>query len=97
MSAEDTEVPQLQEHAKKLTVAGRMSSCRRFLNDLNGLLNSMTFWATNDGTRSILTDNEKRKEESHLRKLLKDLEKVSGHHSVGQSDTATTLSTSAVL
>ncbi|KAI1640119.1 hypothetical protein F4809DRAFT_562582 [Biscogniauxia mediterranea] len=74
-SPEDTEVPQLQEHAKKLTEAGRASHCRQLLNDLAQLANSMKLWSANDGTMSHLTDSEKRREELHLRKLLDDLEK----------------------
>ncbi|KAI1659708.1 Dynamin family-domain-containing protein [Daldinia decipiens] len=74
MSVEDTEIPQLQLHAKKLTEEGRASNCRRFLNDLTQLINSMKLWASSDGTQSILTDVEKRREEMHLRKLLNDLE-----------------------
>lgn len=69
-------MPSLQEHAKKLTEAGRASHCRRFLNDLLQLVNSMKLWAANDNTRSTLTDLEKRREEMHLRKLLDDLERV---------------------
>ncbi|KAI0148196.1 hypothetical protein F4776DRAFT_606585 [Hypoxylon sp. NC0597] len=75
MSPEDTEIPQLQQHAKKLTEARRASNCRRFLNDLTQLTNSMKLWASSDGTQSILTDVERRREEMHLRKLLNDLEK----------------------
>ncbi|KAI0854147.1 Dynamin family-domain-containing protein [Daldinia vernicosa] len=74
MSLEDTEIPQLQLHAKKLTEEGRASNCRRFLNELTQLINSMKLWASNDGTHSTLTDVEKRREEMHLRKLLNDLE-----------------------
>lgn len=62
-SLEETEVPQLQAHAQKLTENGRAASCRRFLADLSQLLNSLSMWATNDGTRSNLTDSEKRAEE----------------------------------
>lgn len=76
MSLEDTEIPQLQLHAKKLTEEGRASNCRRFLNDLTQLINSMKLWASNDGTQSTLTDVEQRREEMHLRKLLNDLETV---------------------
>ncbi|KUI60678.1 Nuclear GTPase SLIP-GC [Cytospora mali] len=47
-SIQDTEIPQLQEHAKKLTEGGRASSSRRFLNELSQLLNSMKLWATYD-------------------------------------------------
>ncbi|KAK7739253.1 hypothetical protein SLS62_011259 [Diatrype stigma] len=75
LSVDDTEVPKLQEHTRKLTEAGRASHCRRFLNDLLQLVNSMKLWAANDSTRSTLTDLEKRREEMHLRKLLDDLEK----------------------
>ncbi|KAI0600034.1 Dynamin family-domain-containing protein [Biscogniauxia sp. FL1348] len=75
LSPEDTEVPQLQEHAKKLTEARRASHCRQLLNDLAQLANSMKLWSANDGTMSHLTDGEKRREELHLRKLLDDLEK----------------------
>ncbi|KAK3996792.1 hypothetical protein QBC44DRAFT_257761, partial [Cladorrhinum sp. PSN332] len=73
-SIEDTEIPALQAHAKKLTEAGRAASARRFLNSLIQLLNSMTMWATNDGTRSNLTDAEKRKEETRIRTRLNKTE-----------------------
>ncbi|KAM7199901.1 nuclear GTPase SLIP-GC [Naviculisporaceae sp. PSN 640] len=72
--ADDTEVPQLQAHAKKLTEAGRAANCRRFLNDLGSLLNSMTMWATDDGTRSNFSDAEKRAEEQRIRGLLVKIE-----------------------
>ncbi|KAI0103234.1 hypothetical protein GGR51DRAFT_525139 [Nemania sp. FL0031] len=74
LSVEDTEIPQLQDHAKKLTEAGRTSHCRRFLNDISQLLNSMKLWSGDDGTGSTLTDSEKRLEEQHLQKLLTHLE-----------------------
>ncbi|KAK0714662.1 hypothetical protein B0H67DRAFT_488640 [Lasiosphaeris hirsuta] len=73
-SVEDTEVPQLQAHARKLTEHGRAANCRRFLNELMQLLSSMTMWAANDGTRSGLTDGEKQEEETRLRSLLGSIE-----------------------
>lgn len=76
LSVEDTEVPKLQEHARKLTEAGRTSHCRILLNDLSQLINSMRLWSSNDGTQSTLTDGEKRREEQHLNKLLNNLEEV---------------------
>lgn len=76
-SLEETEIPQLQAHAQKLTENGRAASCRRFLADLSQLLNSLSMWATNDGTRSNLTDSEKRAEENHLRKRIDQMEQVS--------------------
>ncbi|ETS86827.1 hypothetical protein PFICI_00655 [Pestalotiopsis fici W106-1] len=72
--AKDTEIPQLQQHAKKLTEAGRASTCRRFLNDFSQLTNSLKLWASTDGTQSHLTDAEKRREDVFLRKLLQSLE-----------------------
>ncbi|KAK3324641.1 hypothetical protein B0T19DRAFT_429037 [Cercophora scortea] len=71
---EDTEVPQLQAHARKLTEAGRAANSRAFLNDLMQLLNSMKMWAANDGTRSNLSDGEKRAEDIRLRRKLHKFE-----------------------
>ncbi|KAL2258691.1 hypothetical protein VTK26DRAFT_7888 [Humicola hyalothermophila] len=73
-SVEDTEIPQLQAHAQKLTEAGRAASSRRFLNNLVQLINSMSMWASDDGTRSTLTDAEKNQEETRLRKQLIKME-----------------------
>ncbi|KAI1760686.1 hypothetical protein GGR53DRAFT_508668 [Hypoxylon sp. FL1150] len=75
MSVEDTEIPQLQQHAIRSTEAGRASHYRGFLNELVQLINSLGLWTANDGTQSTLTDVEKRREEMHLRRLLNDLEK----------------------
>jgi hypothetical protein len=75
-SKEDTEVPQLQSHARKLTEASRAANGRRFLNDLARLLNSMTMWATNDGTRLNMSNGDKRGGEIRLHKLLQGLDKV---------------------
>jgi hypothetical protein len=72
------QVPQLQAHCKKLTEAGRASSCRTFLNSLSQLLNSLTLWSSNDGLSMNLTDAEKRKEVRFLEKELQRLEFVSG-------------------
>ncbi|KAI0456489.1 hypothetical protein F5B21DRAFT_467908 [Xylaria acuta] len=74
LSMEDTEIPKLQKHTKKLTEASRMSHCRRFLNDLSQLANSMKLWSANDGNGSHLTDDQKRREEQHLKKLLDHLD-----------------------
>ncbi|GAB1316634.1 Dynamin N-terminal domain-containing protein [Madurella fahalii] len=73
-SVEDTEIPQLQAHARKLTESGRAANSRRFLNDLLQLLNSMSMWATDDGTRLNWSDAEQRSEEIRLRNQLKRLE-----------------------
>lgn len=76
MTAEDTEIPQLQEHAKKLTEASRMSNARQFLNDLGQLLNSMKLWSTGNG-KSALTDTEKAQKAKHIHGLLRQLDTVS--------------------
>ncbi|KAK2040434.1 hypothetical protein LZ31DRAFT_634095 [Colletotrichum somersetense] len=73
---EETEIPQLQQHAKKLTESGRAANCRRFLNDLRQLLNSMRMWAANDGTRAQMTDRDKWNDETRLRAQLSSLEKA---------------------
>ncbi|WYZ44801.1 hypothetical protein EsH8_VIII_000117 [Colletotrichum jinshuiense] len=74
-AVEETEIPQLQQHAKKLTEGGRAANCRRFLNDLSQLLNSMKMWAANDGSQSHISDRDKRTEETSLRVQLSALEK----------------------
>ncbi|KAK7966654.1 uncharacterized protein PG986_000931 [Apiospora aurea] len=75
MSLEDTEVPQLQAHAKKLTETGRIAHYKEFLNNLLRLVYSMNLWVTNEGTSSLSTA-EKRSEEIHIRKLLGELKDV---------------------
>ncbi|KAK0627656.1 hypothetical protein B0T14DRAFT_563438 [Immersiella caudata] len=74
LSLEDTEVPQLQAHAKKLTEGSRLANSRRFLNGLMQLVNSMKMWAANDGSQSALCDQDKRREEAHLRQQLQHVE-----------------------
>ncbi|KAL8683181.1 MAG: hypothetical protein Q9186_000793 [Xanthomendoza sp. 1 TL-2023] len=44
----ETEIPMLQEHCKKLTVAGRLASCQKFLNNLWQLLNSLAIWTSTE-------------------------------------------------
>ena len=74
---EQTEIPQLQAHCKELTLAGRTSNCRRFINNLSQLLNSLSIWAANDGTSANMTADQKRREEKYLQKGLKELETIS--------------------
>ncbi|KAF1961197.1 hypothetical protein CC80DRAFT_463932 [Byssothecium circinans] len=72
---EETEMPQLQQHCKKLTEAGRIQACRKFLLNLVQQLNTFTLWASNDGTGLKMTDEDKRKQHSYLQKRLSELEK----------------------
>ncbi|KAK3390255.1 hypothetical protein B0H63DRAFT_519487 [Podospora didyma] len=75
---EDTEIPQLQAHARKLTEAGRAANARLFLNDLVQLINSMTMWTNDDGSRSKMSEGEKETEEQRLQARLQQLEKDLG-------------------
>lgn len=76
LTLEDTEIPQLQAHAKKLTESSRLANGRRFLNELLQLVNSMKMWASNDGSQSALTDRDKLREENRLRTQLQKIEAV---------------------
>lgn len=74
---EETQMPQLQEHCRKLTVAGRTAGCKRFMTNLSQLLNSMTLWASSDGSGSSLTEDQRAVERQVLQKNLEKLETVS--------------------
>ncbi|KAH8691825.1 hypothetical protein BGW36DRAFT_437369 [Talaromyces proteolyticus] len=56
-TVEDTEVPQLQVHCRKLTEASRDANSRRFLNSLDQLLNSLRLMSSADGNQA--TDEQK--------------------------------------
>lgn len=73
----ETEIPQLQAHCKQLTGKGRVANCKRFINNLSQLLNSLALWASNDGTCVNMTAEEQAREERYLQKGLKELERVS--------------------
>ncbi|KAG4443740.1 hypothetical protein IFR05_000829 [Cadophora sp. M221] len=73
-TAEETEIPQLQAHCKKLTEAGRASNCRNYLTNLSQLLNSLGLWAFNDGTGLNLTDVQLAAETKFLKLRLQKLE-----------------------
>lgn len=74
-SLDDTEIPQLQEHAKKLTKGSRISTSQLFLNELNRLLNSMSFWAA-DGTRPAVIQKELKVDEKVLQDFFTKLDTV---------------------
>jgi GTPase SAR1 family protein len=71
---EETEMPQLKQHCKKLTEAGRMSNCRVFLNSLSRLLLSLSLWSGNNECGIKLTNKQRKLEVSHLQKQLDFLE-----------------------
>lgn len=76
-NVEQTGIPQLQAHCKQLTIAGRTAACKRLLSRLSTLLNSMTMWASNNGTGANLSEEQREKKGKSLTKSLKSLESVS--------------------
>lgn len=89
---EETEIPQLQAHCKKLTEAGRASNCRAYLSNACQLLNSLNLWASNDGTGLNLTDAQLAAETRYLKMRLQTLEKgLQGAVSVTLKEMNTTL------
>lgn len=74
---EETEIPQLQAHCEKLTETGRSANCKTFINKLSQLLNSLTLWASSDGTSSNMTAEQRAREARYLQKGLQALENVS--------------------
>ena len=70
-------MPQLQEHCKELTKEGRSANCRRFINNLSQLLNSLALWASSDGTSESLSVEQREREGKVLTHNLKKLENVS--------------------
>jgi hypothetical protein len=71
-----TEIPKLQEHCKKLTEKNRQATCRRFLNALVQLINSLGLWASDDGTGVKMSDKQRDVEKTFLVHRLKELEKA---------------------
>ncbi|KAL8724724.1 MAG: hypothetical protein Q9166_007785 [cf. Caloplaca sp. 2 TL-2023] len=59
---------------EKLTETGRTANCRAFINRLGSLLNSLTIWASSDGTGANLTAEQKAKEARFLQKGMEGLE-----------------------
>ena len=77
-TVEETQIPQLQEHARKTTEAGRQANCKRFLNSISQLLNSLRLWASSDGSSNKLTELQKSQEARILKERLGKLDRVSG-------------------
>ncbi|KAF2826280.1 hypothetical protein CC86DRAFT_350866 [Ophiobolus disseminans] len=74
-SPEETEMPQLQAHCKKLTEAGRVQTARTFLLSVCQQLTTFSLWASNDGTGLRMTDNDKHEQFRYLEKRLSELER----------------------
>ncbi|KAI0889628.1 uncharacterized protein GGS22DRAFT_182973 [Annulohypoxylon maeteangense] len=73
MSAEDTEIPQLQQYTKKITEADRVINCQEILNDLARLINSIRLWKLGSESRNALTEDKIQLDELYLRKYLTEL------------------------
>ncbi|KAI1623100.1 hypothetical protein EDD37DRAFT_565877 [Exophiala viscosa] len=71
---DETEVPALQAHCIHLTTADRQASCRRFLNSMFQLLNSLRLWASNDGTGKNLSEGQLQREAQILKERLTKLD-----------------------
>jgi hypothetical protein len=74
---EETEIPKLQAHCRKLTEAGREAACKRFLTNLTQLLNSLRLWSSNDGSGRNLTSAQLKREARVLDDKLDRLDTVS--------------------
>ncbi|KAK5681112.1 hypothetical protein LTS10_006873 [Elasticomyces elasticus] len=76
-SKDQTEIPQLQIHCKKLTENGRQAGCRRFLNSLTQFLTSLGLWSSDDGSgKNNLNSKQRDMERDYLNKRLKELERA---------------------
>ncbi|KAI1752357.1 hypothetical protein F4782DRAFT_530612 [Xylaria castorea] len=71
----DTEIPQLRAHMKKLTGVIRITNAKSFLNDLAQALNSLYLWSSEKGIEDYLTDEEKKAEMGCVREQVNKLEK----------------------
>ncbi|KAI8943413.1 hypothetical protein NX059_001425 [Plenodomus lindquistii] len=74
VTPEETEVPQLQAHCKKLTEGGRIQTARTFLLNFCQLMTTFHLWASDDGTGLKMTDEDKAKQVSYLKRRLGQLE-----------------------
>jgi hypothetical protein len=72
---EETEMPQLQAHCRKLTEAGRIRTANTFLLSLCQHLTTFTLWASDDGTGLKMSADDKQKQVKYLDKRLSELER----------------------
>ena len=73
---EQTEMPQLQDHCRKLTEAGRAASARSFLNGLSQLFTSLSLWSSDSGNGRYVSAAQRQARQSFLDEELKKLEQV---------------------
>ncbi|KAL8802146.1 MAG: hypothetical protein Q9182_004012 [Xanthomendoza sp. 2 TL-2023] len=75
---DETEIPMLQEHCKKLTVSGRLATCRKFLNNLWQLLNSLAIWVSTEVNGVRMTNEQKAIEQRLFTNSMGKLERKLG-------------------
>lgn len=74
----DTEIPLVQEHARRLPEKGRILANRTFLNEVYLLLNSLTIWVTNSALElkaSEMSEQDQSYETKHLHASAENLKK----------------------
>lgn len=72
-SLEETEIPQLQDHAIALTKSARTEVAKRYLVLAFQQFNSLSIWATSKTTQDQLGASEKVTESAHLRTIIGNL------------------------
>lgn len=80
-TAEDTEIPSLQEYTQRITQTAQAASCRRFLRSLDQLLNSMKLWASSDIGVQLSKEGQKA-DEVFIHAQLEGLKKVRHPHTI---------------
>ena len=76
VTLEDTEIPQLLEHAKKSTNVSRARNCKKFLNNAIQIWQSLQLWASDTTTGEALTEEQMTAHASALDQDLENLRKV---------------------
>ena len=76
-TVDDTEIPQLQDHCRSLTVSERTNGCKRFMTNLSQLLNSITLWTSSEACKSRLTEAQSAVEKQILQANLEKFKSVS--------------------
>jgi len=76
-SPEDTEIPQLQEHARNLTEDTRLSAYQDFLNNFQQVVQSVFMWASMSSRLQKLAEQTKKSRNQNLQGALAELRAVS--------------------
>ncbi|RMZ67742.1 tat pathway signal sequence [Pyrenophora seminiperda CCB06] len=75
-NTEETGIPQLQAHCKKLTASGRIQTSRSFLLNMCQLLTAFGLWVSIEGTDSKATQEDKDRQVKYLKLALANLDAV---------------------